>query len=141
MSPEKVRAEHWDTMCFTVVTVSSGGRPCLPADQGHMVRAHLRVCVCPQTHTHTRIQTGLHSLCSPLVLICTMIFNRCVLDPLRRCHELFTLSASFMESTVSTRNRFGTPECRKRERERKGVRKRQRITCRWSRTVPHPGVC
>lgn len=50
-----------------------------------------------------------HWLCSPLVLICNMTFNLCVLAPLIRCHELLTLSASFTESTVSTRNRFGTP--------------------------------
>lgn len=31
MSPEKCNAEHWDTMCFTVFTVSSGGKPCLPS--------------------------------------------------------------------------------------------------------------
>lgn len=30
MSPEKCSAEHWDKMCLTVFTVSSGGRPCLP---------------------------------------------------------------------------------------------------------------
>lgn len=38
-----------------------------------------------------------------------MTFSLCVLAPLIRCHELLTLSASFTESTVSTRNRFGTP--------------------------------
>lgn len=35
MSPENCRAEHWDTMCFTVFTVSSGGRPCLPTTNIH----------------------------------------------------------------------------------------------------------
>lgn len=37
MSPEKCRAEHWDTMCLTVFTVSSGGRPCLPTTHIHIL--------------------------------------------------------------------------------------------------------
>ncbi|KAG7224252.1 hypothetical protein INR49_000495 [Caranx melampygus] len=46
MSPEKCRAEHWDMMCFTVFTVSSGGRPCLPAaNMRHTDRDQLGLCV------------------------------------------------------------------------------------------------
>lgn len=72
-------------------------------------------CSCSLHWVQDRMQQGRknrrsrHWLCSPLVLICTMTFNLCVLAPLIRCHELLTLSASFTESTVSTRNRFGTP--------------------------------
>ncbi len=106
MSPKKCRAEHWDTMCFTVFTVSSGARPCLPTTHKLFVNDWLCYSACLWSWWKWWNQ---HWLCSPLVLICTMTFNLCVLAPLIRCHELLTLSASFTESTVSTRNRFGTP--------------------------------
>lgn len=48
-----------------------------------------------------------------------MTFNLCGLAPLIRCHELLTLSASFTESTVSTRWRLGTPGAQ-RQREDPG---------------------
>lgn len=62
-------------------------------------------------------QTWGHSLCSPLVLTCTITFNLCGPPPLIRCHELLTLSASLTESTVSTRWRLGTPGA---QRQRSG---------------------
>lgn len=57
-----------------------------------------------------------HLLSSPLVLIWTMTFSRSV-EPFF-CQELFTLSASFTESMVSSIERLGTAVKRKREGSR-----------------------
>lgn len=44
MSPRNCRAEQWDLMCLTVSTVSSGGRPCLPATHTHTTQAAVSGC-------------------------------------------------------------------------------------------------
>lgn len=49
-----------------------------------------------------------------------MTFNLWGLAPLIRCHELLTLSASFTESTVSTRWRLGTPGAQRQVRSLEG---------------------
>lgn len=54
-----------------------------------------------------------HLLSSPLVLIWTIIFSLSG-EPFF-CHELFTLSASFTESTVSSMERLGTAVMRERQ--------------------------
>lgn len=71
----------------------------------------------PRASAISREQTSMvrpsHLLSSPLVLIWTITFSGCV-GPFF-CQELFTLSASFTESTVSSIERLGTAAKRKGE--------------------------